>query len=126
MNESFPDLVHLVPCQTNIDINKLGDGGQITSDTCNGAQKIRRILTEMIVGSYDYDCMHHLRNVWFGGMEKKLTVSLNILLRSSLDIIDPKLRVTASISAIIRAVDKEFSLSAKACTTAKCTTQRLA
>jgi hypothetical protein len=112
MNESFPDLVHLVPCQTKIDINKLGDGGQITSDTCNGAQKIRRILTDMIVGSYDYDCMHHLRNVWFGGMEKKLTVSLNILLRSSLDIIDPKLRVTASISAIIRAVDKEFSLSA--------------
>jgi hypothetical protein len=44
-------------------------------------------------------------------MEKKLTVSLNILLRSSLDIINPKLRVTASISAIIRAVDKEFSLS---------------
>jgi len=47
-------------------------------------------------------------------MEKKLTVSLNILLWSSLalDIIDPKLRVTVSISAIIRAVDKEFSLSA--------------
>jgi hypothetical protein len=45
-------------------------------------------------------------------MEKRLTVSLNILLRSSLDIIDPKLRVTASILAIIRAVDKEFSLSA--------------
>jgi len=83
-----------------------------TSDTCNCAQKIRRFLTEMIVGSYDYDCMHHLRNVWFGGVEKKLNVSLNILLRSSLDIIDPKLRVTASISAIIRAVDKEFNLSA--------------
>jgi len=45
-------------------------------------------------------------------MEKKLTVSLNILLRSSLDIIVPKLHVTASILAIIRAVDKEFSLLA--------------
>ena len=56
--------------------------------------------------------MYHLCNVWFGGMEKKLTVSLNILLRSSLDIIYPRLHVTASISAIIRAVDKEFSLSA--------------
>jgi len=40
MNEFFPELVDLVPCETNIDINKLGDGGQITSDTCNGAQKI--------------------------------------------------------------------------------------
>jgi hypothetical protein len=66
----------------------------------------------MIVGSYNYDCVYHLRNVWFGSMEKKLTVSLNILLRSFLDIIDPKLHVTASISAIIRAVDKEFSLLA--------------
>ncbi len=73
---------------------------------------MQQILTKMIDGSYDYDCMHHLRNVWFGGMEKKLTVSLIILLWSSLDIIDPKLRVTASISAIIRAVDKEFSLLA--------------
>ena len=45
-------------------------------------------------------------------MEKKLTKSLNTILRSSLDEIDPKLRVTASISAVIRAIDKEFSLSA--------------
>ncbi len=86
MNELFPDVVHLVPCETNIDIDKLGDGGQITLDTCNGAQKIRQILTKIIDGSYDYDCMHHLWNVWFGGMEKKLTVSLNIILRTSLDI----------------------------------------
>jgi hypothetical protein len=42
MNEFFPELVHLVPCETNIDINKLGDGGQITSDTCNGAQNMQR------------------------------------------------------------------------------------
>jgi hypothetical protein len=54
--------------------------------TCNGAQKIRRILTEMIVGSYDYDCMHHLRNVWFWGMEKKLTVSLNMRRRQHTNI----------------------------------------
>ncbi len=84
MNELFPEHVDLVPCKTNININKFKDGGQITSDTCNGAQKIQQILTEMIVGSYDYDCMHHLRNVWFGGMEKKLTVYLNILFRSSI------------------------------------------
>ena len=56
--------------------------------------------------------MHHLRNVWLGAMETKLTKHLNELLRSSLDKIDPKWRVSASVSAIIRAVDKEFSLSA--------------
>ena len=44
-------------------------------------------------------------------MEKKLTTKLNLILKASLDEIDPKLRVSSSISAIIRAVDKEFSLS---------------
>jgi hypothetical protein len=112
MTNMFPELAHLVPCETSISINKLGDGGQITSDTCNAAQRICRILTEMITGSYDFDCMHHLCNVWFGSMEKKLTTSLALLLCSLLDIIDPKLHVTISISAIIRAINKEFSLSA--------------
>jgi hypothetical protein len=56
--------------------------------------------------------MHHLRNVWFGAVEKAITKELNIHLRACLEYIDPKLRVTASMSAIIRAVDKEFSLSA--------------
>jgi hypothetical protein len=41
MKELFPELAHLVPCKTDIDINKVGDGGQIISDTCNGAQKIQ-------------------------------------------------------------------------------------
>jgi hypothetical protein len=59
-----------------------------------------------------HDCMNYLRNVWFGNGEKALTKDLNVHLRASLDEIDPKLRVTASMSAIIRAVDKEFSLSA--------------
>jgi len=54
--------------------------------------------------------MNHLQNVWFGNV-KALSTHLNTLLRSSLDEIDPQLRVTASISAVIRAIDKEFSLS---------------
>jgi hypothetical protein len=40
------------------------------------------------------------------------TQYLNDLLRCSLDEIGPRLQVAASISALIRAVDKEFSLSA--------------
>jgi len=87
-----------------------------TTDTCNGARKVQRLLSEHVPGSVTYDCMHHLRNVWFGAVfgavEKKITKELNIHLRASLNEIDPNLRVTASMSAIIRAVDKEFSLSA--------------
>ena len=56
--------------------------------------------------------MHHLCNVWFGSMENALTKILNAILQFDLDLIDPKLRVTSSISVIIRAIDKEFNLSA--------------
>ena len=109
----------LVPSPMGIDLNKLKKGGVITTDTCNTAQKVRRVLVQTIkdvTGEdgdiFEFDCMNHLRNVWFGGMEKALTKQLNTILRTSLDEIDPQLRVTASLSAIIRAVDKEFSLSA--------------
>ena len=44
-------------------------------------------------------------------MEKKLTKKLNAILRSDLNEIDPRLRVTMSVSALLRAVDKKFSLS---------------
>ncbi len=82
------------------------------SDTCNQAQKVRRPLVAQIDGSYNYDCMNHLRNVWFGNAENALTKDLNVHLCASLDEINPTLRVTTSMSAIILAVDKEFSLSA--------------
>ena len=82
------------------------------TDTCNGAQKLCRILVSHVTRAYDLDCMNHLRNVWFGGVEKSLTKHLNEILRSSLDEIDSNLQVSSSISAIIRAIDKEFSLSA--------------
>ena len=113
MDELYPedDNSDLVPSPDAIDIAKLEDG-VITTDTCNSAQKFRRLIIEQIPGAYEYDCMNHLRNVWFGNMEKALTKSLNTLLRDSLDEIDSKLRVSASISAIVRAIDKEFSLSA--------------
>ena len=112
MDKRFPGNPHSIPLPAQIDIQKLGHGGVITTDTCNQAQKVRRILCEIVVGALDYDCMNHLRNVWFGSMEKTSTKELNLYLRTSLDEIDPKLRVSTSMSALIRAVDKEFSLSA--------------
>ena len=113
IDDKFPGNSHLVPSEDEIDISKLGHGATVTTDTCNAAQKLRRILTDLIPGvCYEYDCMHHLRNVWFGNMEEAFTKTLNAILRSDLDLIDPNVRVTALISAIIRAIDKDFSLSA--------------
>ena len=63
-------------------------------------------------GSLDFDCMNHIRNVWFGSMEKALLKTLKVILKVSLDKIDPLLQVNPSMTNIIRAVDKEFSLSA--------------
>ena len=82
------------------------------TDNCNTARKVRRILVNLIDGALEYDCRNHLRNIWLGNMERTLTKELNRQLRVDLDEIDLRLRVTSSISAIIRAVDKEFSLSA--------------
>ena len=56
--------------------------------------------------------MHHLRNVWIGSTEKALTSELNNILHIRLEDIDPRMRVSSSISAVIGAVDKEFILSA--------------
>ena len=102
---------NLSPHKSEIDPKKLSSSANVITDTCNEAQKLRRILVDTIDRCYEYDCMHHLLNVWFVNMEKKLTKKLNAILRSDLDEIDPRLRVTASVSALLRAVDKEFSLS---------------
>jgi hypothetical protein len=77
LNEKYPDYSHNIPSPNKIDIQKLGHGGCITTDTCNQAQKVRRLLCEHIPGSFDYDCMNHLQNVWFGCAEKAVTMDLN-------------------------------------------------
>ena len=50
----FPDkldLFLLTPDPDSINIDKLGDGGTITTNTCNAAQKVRRLLVEYINGT---------------------------------------------------------------------------
>ena len=81
-------------------------------DTCTAACKVRRILCSDIPGLHKFDCMQHLRNVWIGSTEKALTSELNNILRVSLEEIDPRIRVSFSISAVIHTVDKECILSA--------------
>ena len=81
IQDRHPQLLDSIPSPDDIDIKKLGEGGgNVTTDTCAAAQKLRRILVDGIPGAYDFDCMHHLRNVWFNGMEKALTKTLNAIL----------------------------------------------
>ena len=81
------------------------------TDTCAEACKVRRILCIDIPCLHEFDCMQHLRNVWMGSMEKDLTSELNNILCVSLEKIDPRIRVSSYINAVIHEVDKEFSLS---------------
>ena len=116
VNREFPNYVHSLPTPDEIDIAKLGNGGAITTDTCNTALKTRRILANKIGGQvHEMDCMHHLRNVHLKGVEKALTSYLNTYLKDNIENIDPSLCVSSSMSSLIRAFDKEFSLCANYC-----------
>ena len=83
MPTHFPEKLHLVPSPAGIDTSKLGGGGVIMTDTCNTAQKVRRIIVDQIAGTYKLDCMNHLRNVWFGNVEKALSAHVNALTKST-------------------------------------------
>ena len=61
---SRPDLLDMIPQPDRINIDKLGEGGTITTNTYNAAQKVCRFLVEHINGHVnEQDCVQHLRNV---------------------------------------------------------------
>lgn len=58
------------------------------------------------------DCHNHVRNVWFGAIVKRLSSYLTTLLAADLEAIPHRYRVSTSMEAVLRSVDKEFSLPA--------------
>ena len=81
-----PDLLDLIPSPESNNIDKLGEGGAINTDTCNAAQKLRRILVDYINGTvHEQDCMQHLRNVWINGVSKAVDKYMSEYLEESLD-----------------------------------------
>ena len=108
-----PTFEHNLPSPSGIDIGKLGNNGLVMTDSCNAAQKARRIMKFKIGGKVlDIDCYHHLRNVWVKGGETAVSASLRSLLADSLESVPSELRVSCIYSAIARAWDKFFSLCA--------------
>ena len=114
--KEFPgryDLLELIPKSDSINIDKLGHRGTITTDTCNAAQKVRRLLVEHINGHInEQDCMQHLRNVWINGVAKSVNKFMSDYLEDSLEEISSFLRVSPDLAHVIRAFHKEFSLTA--------------
>ena len=63
MIKHCPEKLNLIPDKDGIYVNKLGEGRNITSNTCNTARKVHYILVELVTGAYEYDCINHLYNV---------------------------------------------------------------
>ena len=112
----------------NMHLSKL-NGAVFNADTCNGARLTSSLLAEEVeeavaekaakdgedapdVMVLQQDCHHHMRNVWIGALTKRLSNYLNEVLACDLDSIDFRLRVSTMMDAVLRAVDKEFSLPA--------------
>ena len=110
------NLLHMIPTPNGIDIAKLGNGGALSSDTCNSAQKTRWILVELIENKdgivHKVDCVQHLHCFWFNGASKAVSTLLNTHLEDSLEEIRSFLRVNPDLAQVIRAYHKEFSLTA--------------
>ena len=103
----------MIPSPDSININTLGEGGTITTDTCNTAQKVHRVLVEYIVSTVnEKDDMQHLRNVWINGVAKAVDKYMSKFPEESLDKISSFLRVSPDLAHVIRAFHKEFSLTA--------------
>ena len=110
---NFPELIDSIPSPDGIDISKLREHGVIMTDSCNAAQKARWLLRHQIGGYvFEMDCHHHLRNVWIKGMEKSVSVFLQVVGSDGLEQIPAELRVTCIFLEIAHAWDKFFSLCA--------------
>ncbi len=130
VHENMFGLNHDIPSPAEMHISKL-EGGVINTDTCNAARRISLLLSESVekavkekfvnnrgasemkpVTMLPQDCHHHIRNVRIGAVTKRLSTYLNEILTCDLNAIDFRYRVSTMFDAVLRAVDKEFSLPA--------------
>ena len=94
----------MIPPPDRIEINKLGDGGTITTDTWNVARKVWRLLVKDIYGCVNEQyCMQNLRNVCINGVAKAMSKFMNGFLEDILDNISPFLHVSPDLANFIHA-----------------------
>ena len=111
LEHSHPSYQDCIPDPSSMNIDNMGSGGSLTSNTCNGTSKTRHIIVENVhkaagalrKNKYDdirvleVDCWNHLRNVWLGVITKELSNSLGNTLRVELDEIDSQIRFLTRI-----------------------------
>ena len=120
LENSHSSYQHNIPDPSSMNICKSGSGSALMSDTSNGARKTRRLIIDQVheavetllkedsdfIHVLEFDCWNHLINLWIMGITNSLSTLLGNTLRKELDGIDSRLRVSTSIEAVLRAVDK--------------------
>ncbi len=117
---------HDIPLLESMGLSKL-DGVIITYDNCNGAQLTSNLLIDRVEEAVretleiegdkrdpiilKQACHHHLRNVWIGAITKHLSKYLDKFLGSNISPISFRYCITTMMDGILRAVNKEFSLT---------------
>ena len=105
----------MIPTPNIIYIAKLGNGGALSSDTCNLARKAHWILVQFIEKQdgivYEVDCVQKLRCVWFNGAAKAVSAFITTYLEEILDEISSFLRVPPYLVQVIRDYHREFRLT---------------
>ena len=125
----FDENDHNVPPSEQMSMSKLGKNGSVMTNNCNAARLEGSLICDQIrdiavkedranggdgsnVLVQQLNCHNHMRNTWFGALVKHMSKYLKALFVSDISAIDGKYCVHTVFDSILRAVDKEFSLSA--------------
>ena len=130
VHETMFDTNHDIPSANAIHLSKLRNG-VVTTDTCNAARLLSSLIRDAVIEAvgeklcndgqdsedeqihvYTQDCHNHMRNVWIGAVTQRMSSYLNEVLANDLEAIDFRYRVSTMFEAVLRAIDKEFSLPA--------------
>ena len=99
----------------------------MSTDTCNSARKLSSLLVEEVtkirkekslekgedptnVIIMRTDSHNHLRNLWIGAITKSLSKYLDEIMACDLEAIESRYIVSTMMDAVLRSIDKEFSL----------------
>ena len=128
----FPGETWTGPKPAALSMARLGGRGALISDTCNTAQKAKRILTQMIgeqvraemgeaawkklteaeqaeaINVHKLDCNQHLRNIFLKEMSAAQAKYVAEELKPHLDLFSSWERMSTDYSQLLRASYKEF------------------
>ncbi len=119
------DLLQDIPSGDELTLAKLSSSGLINTDGANTTHRycqnlvkevwkeaIAQRVSEADIKTFEGDCWHHMRNVWFGAVKKLLSVDLSETWKEDLRKIHPMLQVSANPVEKYHAIKRCFAKTA--------------